>query len=397
MSEVSQADTRFYIIAGEVSGDRHASDLVMALKKHYPNASFGGVGGKYLRGVGQTQLFDMTVHAVVGLTDVLPKYFKFLSLFKQVLADIDEIRPDTLILVDYPGFNLRLAKKVHELYPEIRIVYYISPQVWAWKSGRARAMAKFVDLVLLILPFEEEWYRNNAPKVKTKWIGHPIMDRWQVGSTEVAQEEGKLKVALMPGSRKKEIRAHLVVFLRTAKLLSAYMKGVDFVLLAADDRARELIEEIVEDEEVGALSLEIHQGYQLTHLRRCTLALVASGTATLECCLAQLPMFVVYRVSGLTYWLGKMLVRLPYLSIVNILAREKIVPEFLQSRVNEEHLFEAARRVLEKSDWLDKTRERLAEIADSLGKPGANRRAALALKRLLEDKHASREVVNEVS
>ncbi|MEM9444792.1 MAG: lipid-A-disaccharide synthase [Verrucomicrobiota bacterium] len=384
MNEVSQVETHFYIIAGEVSGDRHASDLLTALKKYYPNANFKGIGGRYLRSAGQEQLFDMTVHAVVGLTDVLPKYFKFLSLFKKVLADIDYVRPDVLILVDYPGFNLRIAKKVREMFPETRIVYYISPQVWAWKSGRARMMAKYIDLVLLILPFEEEWYQNNAPKVKTKWIGHPIMDRWQVASTEVKAEEGKLRIALMPGSRRKEINTHLPVFLRAAKLLSAYKKGIDFVLLAADDRARELIESIVEEQDVGALSLEIHQGYQLTHLRRCSLALVASGTATLECCLARLPMFVVYRVSNVTYWLGKALVRLPYLSIVNILAKEKVVPEFLQSRVNEELLFEAARRVLGKSDWLEKTSEKLDEVANSLGKPGANKRAALALKRLSE-------------
>ncbi|MEM9400347.1 MAG: lipid-A-disaccharide synthase [Verrucomicrobiota bacterium] len=385
MTTREEATHRFYIAAGETSGDRHAADLLVELLKIYPKAWFGGVGGRYLRGSGQDQLFDLSLHAVVGLTDVLPKIFTFLGFFKKIIADIEEKQPNVVILVDNPAFNLRLAKKIRQRFPDIKIVYYISPQVWAWKKGRAKAMSNLVHLLLLIFPFEKKWYDVNAPEVQAKWIGHPVMDRWKIDSTEIADEDETYTISLMPGSRRKEIKAHLPMMLETAEKLNSYQSGLEFIILAADDRARSQIEQIMGEGHAKGLPIEIQQGYQLTRLRRCKLAFVASGTATLECCLAHVPMFVVYKVHPVTYIFGRILVKLPYLSIVNILAREKVVPEFLQDKANAEHLFEATRKFIKQPAWSEKMKEKLQTVSSSLGKPGVNKRAAQAIREMVDD------------
>lgn len=386
---------RFYFVAGEVSGDRHSAELLRALRKLYPECRVGGVGGKHLKSAGQDQLFDMTEHAVVGLTDVIPKYFTFLRFFRRILEDLGQKMPDVLILVDYPGFNLKLAKEVRMRWPRMKIVYYISPQVWAWRSQRSRKMAEWLDLLLVILPFEEKWFREHAPKLNVKWIGHPILDRWQEASTEVDSDpEKKFKVALLPGSRSRELKAHLPILLRAARMLTRYASDrVSFTLLVSNRQAKEWVEEIMEEELDEHLTMEIQEGYQLTHLKRCSLAWVASGTATLECCLANLPMLVLYRVSPLTYWVGKLLVQVPYLSIVNILANEKIVPEFLQGKAHEDYLFEAARRVMEQPVWAVRMKEKLSEVAKTLGKPGVSDRGAHAIRKLVEESASKQAVV----
>jgi len=167
-----------YVVAGEVSGDRLAADFVRALKRRNPELKVHGVGGSMLRAAGQEQSFDLARHAVVGLTDVLKNLPKFLIFFRQVKAEIAKLKPDVVVLVDYPGFNLRLAKALHRENPPPAIVYYVSPQVWAWKAGRARTMERILERLLVIFPFEVEWFARNAPNLKTKWVGHPLADRW---------------------------------------------------------------------------------------------------------------------------------------------------------------------------------------------------------------------------
>ena len=178
MKSSSSDPCRIYVVAGEASGDRLASDLVRVLKKQNPDLQAYGVGGPMLRAAGQEQSFDLARHAVVGLTDVLKNLPKFLKFFRQVKAEILRLRPDVVILVDYPGFNLRLAKELHRENPPPAIVYYVSPQVWAWKAGRAKMMEKILERLLVIFPFEVEWFAREAPQLKVKWVGHPLADRW---------------------------------------------------------------------------------------------------------------------------------------------------------------------------------------------------------------------------
>jgi len=364
-----------YVVAGEVSGDRLAADLVRALKKRNPELRAYGVGGPMLRAAGQEQSFDLARHAVVGLTDVLKNLPRFLMFFRQVKAEIVKLKPDVVVLVDYPGFNLRLAKALHRENPPPAIIYYVSPQVWAWKAGRARTMERVLERLLVIFPFEVAWFARHAPNLKTKWVGHPLAGRWMdQGKTQAP--DGSSCVALLPGSRPKEIARHWPVLLETAAQIVQEQRNVRFVSLATGPEMRQQLEAEWARFPKSGVSLDIVSGQSLTLLNRCTMAIVASGTATLECAVAGLPMLVIYKTSWFTYLLGRLVVKLPYLSMVNVLAGEKVVPEFLQGDATPPRLTMAALRILRNPRGTEQMVRRIREVAAQLGGPGAAERAA---------------------
>ena len=367
--------SRLYLVAGEVSGDRLAADLVRALKKRNPEMEVFGVGGAMLRAAGQEQSFDLVRHAVVGLTDVLKSLPKFLAFFRQVKGEILRLKPDVVVLVDYPGFNLRLAKALYRETPPPAVVYYVSPQVWAWKAGRARTMERILERLLVIFPFEVEWFGRQAPKLKVRWVGHPLADRWIEQGASAASAELPC-VALLPGSRPKEISRHWPLLLETASRIVREQRNVRFITLATGPEMRQQLEEEWARHPTSGLSLDIVSGQSLTLLKRCTMAIVASGTATLECAMAGLPMLVIYKTSWFTYLLGRLVVKLPYLSMVNVLAGEKVVPEFLQGAATPRQLATAALQILRNPRAAGKMAQRIRDVAAKLGGPGAAERAA---------------------
>ena len=381
MSEGVDRDPRVYLVAGEASGDRLAADLLRELKKN-PKLKAYGVGGPMLKAAGQEQSLNLAKHAVVGLTDVLKNLPKFLKIFREVKHEIAEVNPDVVILVDYPGFNLRLAKALHGQRNAPAIVYYVSPQVWAWKAGRAKLMERILDRLLVIFPFEVDWFAKHAPKLKTKWVGHPLADRWIAQAKEGPKDEIPC-VALLPGSRAKEIAKHWPVLLQTAQRIVREQKNVTFMTLATDHEMRQKLEEEWARQPMSGVSLDILAGQSLTQLTRCSLAIVASGTATLECAMAGLPMLVIYKTSWLTYWLGRFLIQLPYLSMVNVLAGEKVVPEFLQGAMEPERLAKAALQILRNPKGAEAMAGRIRDVAKKLGGPGAAARAATEVEEVL--------------
>ena len=381
MSEGVDRDPRVYLVAGEASGDRLAADLLRELKKN-PKLKAYGVGGPMLKAAGQEQSLNLAKHAVVGLTDVLKNLPKFLKIFREVKHEIAEVNPDVVILVDYPGFNLRLAKALHGQRNAPAIVYYVSPQVWAWKAGRAKLMERILDRLLVIFPFEVDWFAKHAPKLKTKWVGHPLADRWIAQAKEGTKDEIPC-VALLPGSRAKEIAKHWPVLLQTAQRIVREQKNVSFITLATDHEMRQKLEEEWARQPMSGVSLDILAGQSLTQLTRCSLAIVASGTATLECAMAGLPMLVIYKTSWLTYWLGRFLIQLPYLSMVNVLAGEKVVPEFLQGAMEPERLAKAALQILRNPKGAEAMAGRIRDVAKKLGGPGAAARAATEVEEVL--------------
>ena len=381
MSEGVDRDPRVYLVAGEASGDRLAADLLRELKKN-PKLKAYGVGGPMLKAAGQEQSLNLAKHAVVGLTDVLKNLPKFLKIFREVKHEIAEVNPDVVILVDYPGFNLRLAKALHGQRNAPAIVYYVSPQVWAWKAGRAKLMERILDRLLVIFPFEVDWFAKHAPKLKTKWVGHPLADRWIAQAKEGPKDEIPC-VALLPGSRAKEIAKHWPVLLQTAQRIVREQKNVSFMTLATDHEMRQKLEEEWARQPMSGVSLDILAGQSLTQLTRCSLAIVASGTATLECAMAGLPMLVIYKTSWLTYWLGRFLIQLPYLSMVNVLAGEKVVPEFLQGAMEPERLAKAALQILRNPKGAEAMAGRIRDVAKKLGGPGAAARAAGEVEEVL--------------
>jgi lipid-A-disaccharide synthase len=373
-------------VAGEASGDRLAADLLRELKKN-PKLKAYGVGGPMLKAAGQEQSLNLAKHAVVGLTDVLKNLPKFLKIFREVKHEIAEVNPDVVILVDYPGFNLRLAKALHGQRNAPAIVYYVSPQVWAWKAGRAKLMERILDRLLVIFPFEVDWFAKHAPKLKTKWVGHPLADRWIAQAKEGPKDEIPC-VALLPGSRAKEIKKHWPVLLQTAQRIVREQKNVTFMTLATDHEMRQKLEEEWARQPMSGVSLDILAGQSLTQLTRCSLAIVASGTATLECAMAGLPMLVIYKTSWLTYWLGRFLIQLPYLSMVNVLAGEKVVPEFLQGAMEPERLAKAALQILRNPKGAEAMAGRIRDVAKKLGGPGAAARAATEVEEAIRFRKA---------
>ena len=364
------------LVAGEASGDAHGAELIHALREERPGIRIIGVGGPKMAAAGQDQLFDLSAHAVVGLTQVLRHYFKFRYFFGRVLALARKENPQATVLIDYPGFNLRLAAKLRRDLPGSRTIFYISPQVWAWKAGRVRAMEKVLDLLLVILPFEKAWFSQAAPQLNVNFVGHPMLDR--VKRIEVDEPSADM-VALLPGSRRSEVETHLPVLWETARIMTVRRPGLKFVVLAPNEKMQELARALTTHLPAPNFGIEFNSGYAVSHLSRCALAVVASGTASLECAVVGIPQIVVYRVDPLTWAVGKRLVRVNHLSMVNVMAGEEVVPELLQDKMQPEAIASQALELLGNRKRREAMKQRVADIVATLGGPGASKRAAQAI------------------
>ncbi|HYS53657.1 MAG TPA: lipid-A-disaccharide synthase [Thermoanaerobaculia bacterium] len=355
------------IVAGEASGDLHASQVVHELKKLDPSLQTFGIGGDLLAREGMRILHHAREMGMVGLFNVI----RHLGMFRRVLQEMTETiareKPDAVMLVDYPDFNLRLAKRCKAL--GVRVVYYISPQVWAWRRGRVKQIAKVVDRMLVIFPFEEEFYREH--NVPVTYVGHPLIDEMTPHPAAPAGSPA-LHVALLPGSRRHEIRALLPPMLDAIAILKKEREVDAFVIQAPTISSGELLR-VMQSEGEFVRIVPHDRGETLSNA---DVALSSSGTATLECAIAGTPVVVMYRLSSPTHWLAQRLVKLPHFSLVNIIAGKNIVPELLQEDVNGERIAREVRSLTENSARL---RTELAAVKEKLGGPGASRRAAEAI------------------
>jgi lipid-A-disaccharide synthase len=364
------------LVAGEASGDSHGAELIHYLREQHPDVRIIGVGGPKMAAAGQEQLFDLSVHAVVGITQVLRHYFKFRYLFGRVLALARKENPQATVLIDYPGFNLRLAAKLRRELPGSRTIFYISPQVWAWKAGRVKSMEKVLDLLLVILPFEKAWYAQASPTLNVNFVGHPMLDR--VKRNEDAEPDAEL-VALLPGSRRGEVESHLPVLWEAARIMTVRQPGLRFVLLSPNEKVQELSRALTAHLPAPNFKIEFNVSYAVSHLSRCSLAIVASGTASLECAVVGIPQIVIYRVDPLTWAIGKRLVKVNHLSMVNVMAGEEVVPELLQEKMQPDAIAAHALELLGNRKRREAMKERVAGIVETLGGPGASKRAAQAI------------------
>ena len=371
----SDREPLILMVAGETSGDIHGGELIQALKERKPKLRVIGVGGPRMAAAGQEQLLDLSKHAVLGLIEVLKQYVKFRKFRDQILDLAKRERPDAVVLIDCSGFNLRLAPKLRRDLPGTRIIYYVSPQVWASRASRVKAMQRDLDLLLAILPFEKAWYAKAAPSFNVKWVGHPVLDR--IHRADV--EPNPNFVALLPGSRRTEVEKHLPAMWETARIMSKDRPGLKFILLSPNEAIQKYSAGLMAKLPAGNFTIESNVGYAISHLSRCSLALVASGTASLECALVGIPQVVVYRVHPLTYAVGKRVVKVKYLSMVNILADDAVVPEFLQDNLEPTAVARTALELLDNSHRREAMKKRVADVVATLGEPGASKRAAEAI------------------
>ncbi len=372
------------IVAAEASADLHAARALEELRRRRPAVRAFGLGGPRLRAAGLEALYGAEELSVMGIGEVLPKIPRILSILRGLSRAAAERRPPAALLVDSPDFNLRLAAKLKRL--GVRVVYYVSPMIWAWRRGRTRKIARLVDRMLCILPFEEPFYRGTG--VSARFVGHPLTERPAPGPPEryraaLGLDAARTTVALLPGSRPSELRRLLPPMLDAAERIRARHPDVQFVVPVAPTLREEAMRPFLAAHE--GLDVKIVAGRADEAVGASDAALVKSGTATLETALMMRPMVVVYRLSWLSYLLAKLLVRAAHFALVNILAGRRVVPELLQREANPERMAGEIERLLGDPEARRAQLAGLAEVRASLGEPGASRRVAEELVEVLSN------------
>lgn len=359
------------IVAGEASGDLHGARLLEELRRMEPRFSAFGLGGDELQNAGLDPVAHSSEISVVGITEALGVLRRAREIFSLLLQEVDRRRPAAAVLIDSPDFNLRLAKQLKKR--GVDVIYYISPQVWAWRRGRVKSIARWVDEMLVILPFEVDFYRRHG--VEAVDVGHPLVDEVPIlphvwDREEPAREP--FQVALLPGSRSSEIEAILRTLLRAAEELAREV-SVRLVLIKAPTIEREQIDQVLSEFD---LDVEVVGEDRFEHIAASHLALCASGTATLEVGLLGTPMIVVYRVGAGSAFIGRLIIRLPHVSLVNLVLGREAVPELLQDDASPEAIASLAASLLGSPGKIRMMRNALGELRGMLGASGASRRAA---------------------
>ncbi|OPY14394.1 MAG: Lipid-A-disaccharide synthase [Syntrophus sp. PtaB.Bin001] len=379
---------RILIVAGEASGDLHGAQLVREMKSEEPGLHFYGVGGGKLKAAGVDLWANVADMAVVGLTEVLPKLRMILGVMKRLKKSMRSLKPDLVILIDYPDFNLPLARSAKK--NGIPVLYYISPQIWAWRKGRIQTIRRVVDRMAVILPFEEAIYRQAG--VDAFFVGHPLLDvvRPNTSRSETLSrlglQENVPTVALLPGSRKGEVNRLLPNMLKAAQILKENIKSIQFLLPVADTLDMEWISGLIAKE--NSPEVKLIQGATYDAVAAADVAVVVSGTATLETALLGTPLIVIYSVSSLTYIIGRMLISVEHIGLVNIVAGKTVAPELIQHEANPNRIAAEVLSILNDSGRRKAVQEELSLLREKLGQPGAARRVAqMALTLMQKQRH----------
>ena len=375
-----------FIIAGETSGDAHAANLVIALKKLLPGCSFCGLGGTRMREAGVEIFYDLTEISVVGFVEVLRNLSQFRKIFKSSLQKLDERKPTLVILVDYPGFNLRFAKECKKR--NISVIYYISPQVWAWGKNRIKKIKKYVTKMLVVFKFEEEFYKQHD--INAKFVGHPLIEDLSDRQIYLGNfrknnnipEDIKL-IALLPGSRLIEVRRLLPIMICSSKIIKSAIADAKFIIIKAPAIPLEIYKTMLNEFDFNSTDISIIESDRHPAIAESDFAIVASGTATLETALLGTPMTVIYKLSGLTAFFLRRFITIPNIALCNIVAGRKIVEEFVQSKARPELIAEEVLKTLTNSDKVRKIRQELASIKQILGDKIASQNAAEEVKKIL--------------
>lgn len=359
---------KYYIIAGEASGDLHASNLIKHLKRKDNETDIRAWGGDLMEAQGATIVKHYRDLAFMGFLEVLLNLRTIMGNISFCKKDLLEFQPDTIILVDYPGFNLRIAEWAHQ--QGFKIIYYISPQIWAWKKNRVHKIKKYVDEMIVILPFEEDFYsKYNYP---VSYVGHPLLDALPKANEEAVEIkknlglEEKPCIALLPGSRKQEVKKMLKIMLTQVKHFPNYQ----FVIAGAPSLDESFYQEFIRNQHIKLVINQTHQLLKISHA-----AIVTSGTATLETALIGIPEVVCYKGSRISFEIAKRIVDIKYISLVNLIMDKEVVKELIQQELNEKNLKDELNKILE-GDAREKMLQSFIELKEKLGAGGASERAA---------------------
>jgi lipid-A-disaccharide synthase len=373
---------RLLLSCGEASGDLYAGALTRELRALDPSLTIAGLGGPQFEAAGGRLIDDYRDIAVTGLTEAIAKVPRSFAALRRLVAAARAERPDALVVIDSPDFNFRLAPKIKKL--DVPVVYYISPQIWAWRPRRLNTIRRFADRVLVIFPFEEAIYREGG--VPVEFVGHPLVDLSEPSTTRGrfltshGLSASAPTVAVLPGSRPNEVSRILPDLIASAGPIRARIPDAQFVVARAPDLPDRLFEPVKRI----ATAIAVVEGDTDTVLASADVALTASGTATVQTALHDTPMVIVYRLSPMTYRLGKRLVNVSTVGMVNLIAGELVVPELIQDAFTPDAVAREAISMLTDRARVARIREGLARVRAKLGGPGASRRAALAIMRVVK-------------
>ena len=370
------------VCAGETSGDNLAAGMIRAAHALRPDITFTGMGGEQMRAAGTETLIDVSELAVMGLWEVITQYPRLRGLLRRMQRHLEATRPDLLVLVDYVEFNLRLGAHARSL--GIPVLFYVSPQIWAWRRERIHRIKRSVDAMAVLFPFERAIYEEHG--IPVRYVGNPLVDQVAAGHRDLRAELGlapdQRLIGLLPGSRSGEIRRHWPVLVETARCLQTHRQDLHFVVPLASGVTDRMLDDVAPR---AGLPMTLLTGGRAHDVMACSdLLLISSGTATLEAGLLQAPMIVIYRMAPLSYALFSRLVQVPHIALVNIVAGKRLVPERLQRDANPKALCTEARSWLDDPEELSRIRESLGQVREKLGSGGADQRIAAAVLEMLE-------------
>lgn len=369
---------KLFFVAGEASGDARGAELMRALRERDPALEFHGLGGPQMQALAGSgaHLENWTERAgVLGIIDVLRNYRFFKQQFNKTLGEITALQPDAVVLIDYPGFNLRLAAALKKRPRAPRVIYYISPQVWAWNRGRIPKMARILDLMICIFPFEKPLYESSG--LRTVFAGHPMLDSLARSDGDGGATRDEQLVGLFPGSREREVRKIFPVMLAAAALMKRARPELRFEVAAASEAMREKMTALAATHPAVRVEIGLKNSHAL--MRRAAAGMVASGTATLEAAYFRLPFALIYRAAWLTFFIGRRLVKVPWLGMPNILAGREVAREFLQEAARPDAIAAEVLRLLSSAEAREAHLAGLDAAIATLGGRGAAARAADAI------------------
>lgn len=372
--------TTIFFSAGEASGDQHAANMFLEIKKHRSDIVGMGMGGSKMAQAGVEIRYDSAQIGVIGVVEVLKHYGEIRRALKLMQHIIKTERPDLLVCVDYKEFNFKLAKYAKQ--QGIKVLFYVSPQVWAWRAGRVKAYGKVIDMMAVIFPFETAYY--DAENVPVRYVGHPSVDKVHPQYSK-AEDMGRFQldankpvVGLLPGSRANEIKRLLPVMLAAAEQLP----DCQFILPQADSISDELLADYLQASAVNITVIK-HQPYDV--IQCCDAVITSSGTASLEIALLTVPMVICYKLAPITYWLGRLLVKTPFIGLPNIVAGKAIVREFIQHEMTVDNLATEITRILTAQDYRELMQKNLQDVKQRLGAGGGSKNMALLALEMLSD------------
>ncbi|SPD75092.1 Lipid-A-disaccharide synthase [uncultured Desulfobacterium sp.] len=385
-SQPISGDSRLVlIVAGEASADLHGSNLVTAIKGIDPTVIFKGIGGEKMRKAGVELLASSSDMAVVGLTEVFSKLSFILRAAKKIKSSLKNDHPDLLILIDYPEFNIHIAGTAKRY--NVPVLYYISPQIWAWRKGRIRKIARRIDRMAVILPFEKDFYRKSPLKVD--YVGHPLLDTLPQDQdkakviAELDVEQSYPVVGLLPGSRKDEIKNLLPVMVDAAGILRKKYPQLRCALPLAPGISREFVQPFIE---ISKVSIRLYRGDIYNLLNICDAAMVTSGTATLQVAIMGVPMVIVYKMSPLSYHAARLFIDVPFIGLVNLVGGERVATELIQDQVTPQRLADEVGFILEDKKARETMINKLMLVRDRLGKGGASLQTARIALEMMDSK-----------